>query len=41
MKVAFSSPLSKPSDKSFDGLLPIRDRESLLLKEASNDNYFS
>jgi hypothetical protein len=36
MKVAFSSPLSNSSDRSFDDLVPIRDRKCLLLKEASN-----
>jgi len=40
MKVAFSSSLSNSSDRSFDGLVPIRDRECLLIKETSNGNYF-
>ena len=40
MKVAFSGPLSNSSDGIFQGLVPIRDRKCLVLKEASNGNYF-
>ena len=40
MKVTFSGPLSNSSDEIFQGLVPIRDRKCLVLKEASNGNYF-
>jgi hypothetical protein len=40
MKVAFSNPLSNSSDGLLQGLVPIRDRKCLVLKEASNGIYF-